>query len=793
MKTANKLTPRIARMRERYFNTAPELVVERDVLFTKAYRELPYDRPEIRRPKALKYVMENIPVSIQTDELIVGSPNPTLRASAAYPELGAEWQIRELDQFETREQDPMVVSDETKRVLREELFPYWSDKNQAVVCLNRIPELTRSLIEKGELYIYWYENTPGHIRPSWEWLLYKGIGGIRQDAIDKLATLSPAKYKDLHKIDFLKGIIIFCEGMIAYGKRYAEKARQLACKEKDAARKAELEQIAEICEQVPEKPARNFREVLQFVYFIQVLNYVEGKGFSCMPSRLDQYAYPFYKKDIAEGTLTKEGAQELLDCLWIKLTELTHFSATGSARYGPGYMSYQTMSIGGLDREGNDATNELSYMCLQATQDVRLTQPSLVATFTEQSTPEFYDAVMDTLAADAGGLPALTYAENGMKMLMSEGTSLEDAREAGAFGCVGYFRGGKGTEVEGGISNLAGDLERTLHNGVSPRAGEQVGPKTGDPRDFKTYEEFENAFKAQVGYMQDQLTIATTEIWRVHEEDFPDHLESVVMEGCVDKALRAKSPIGFGPKYPCKIVILPAGLPTVANSLAAIKKLVFEEKRVSMDELITALDANFEGYEDLRLMLENDVPKYGNDDDYVDSIASGLHYWLTDYTERYTTAEGHRCGISYNLINSHVPMGTIVGATPDGRKAGAPLGDNLSPVHGTEKSGATGVIKSVCKLNPNQQGETLLNMKFQPDVLKEENREKFVSLIKSYWALGGYHVQFNLVTPEKLRSAQETPQEYRDLMVRIAGFSAYFTVLAKETQEDIIDRATYSI
>lgn len=787
------LIDRVFKMRTRYYETKPSVCVERDVLYAESYKSNPYDKKEIRMAKAFRHVLEKIPIIILEDELIVGSPNPKIRSTAVYPELGTEWLKKDIKEFPTRAQDPFEVSNETMKILTEELFPYWEDKNLSTLCLNRIPEIPKKLIQEGLLYIYWYENAPGHIAPNYALLMQKGIEGVMRDALDKLDRLNPTKVKDLKKIDFLKAIVIVCDGVIRYANRYAERARVLASVQSDAWRKKELEEIAQVCERVPVKPVRTFWEALQFVNFVQILSYVESKNGGTMIGRLDQYAYPYYVRDIQEGRITKEQAHELLECFYVKIAELVHSSSNVQAYFTPGYNTFQQLSVGGLDKDGNDATNELSYMCLEAARKVKLHQPAIVAIFSEKTPHAFYDAVLDTLLAGTGGQPALINADTGIKTLLAEGASIEDARAcAGAYGCVQYHFLGKGASVEAGISNLPSDLERALYNGFSPMVQKVIGPRTGNAREFRTYEELLDALHTQIGYMNDLLVQATVEIWRYHEEEFPLHWESIVVEGCVQKGIRAKSPYEVGPPYPCFATILPSGLITVANSLAAVKKLVFEEKKLTMCQLIDALEANFEGYEDIRLMLINDAPKFGNDDDTVDEIARDLQKWLWEYTKRYKTEEGHRVGNNYNLINSNVPMGLVVGATPDGRKMHEPLADNISPAHGTEQNGPTSVLKSVSKFDQEIQGQNLLNMKFSPAALRGQSRQKFIDMLKGYWKMGGYHVQFNVIEPEELIEAQTKPEQYKDLIVRIAGYSAHFTDLQEVTQNDIIDRTMYT-
>ncbi len=790
---------RFAALKAQYFKNEPELCIERDVFYTESFKETAGENIEIRRAKAFKKVLENMPIVIQDHELVVGSPARKPRGTATYPELQIAWVAEELDTFETRPQDPFVVSDETKRTLREDIFPFWKGKSLYDMAVAQLPKSTLDVIlDKGLVgHQVMTQMGMGHYSPSWDWLISKGMEGVIADAEAKIKTLDPTVYANLDGIDFLRAIVIACEGLITYGKRHAEKARELAAQEKNAQRKQELEKIAAVCDRVPAKPARTFHEAIQFFYFIPVVNYLETKAFACSPGRFDQYMYPYYKADIEKGILTREEALELMGCTWVKLSEITYLSSNIGAKYYSGYPPFQVMSIGGLDAAGNDVVNEVSYLCLEATEKVHLVQPSLVAYFSGKSPREFRRSAL-RCASTGGGNPAICRTENGMPWLKRwRGYSEEDARCIAGFGCIHALAPGIDASGDTGLHNVPMSLEFALNNGVMRLTGEQLGLPTGDARKFSSYEEVVDAFKKQLAYITRHHVIMNVYLRRLHEEEFPTHLESIIVEGCVDKVMRAKSPKGWATRYVPYQVIVGMGLADIADSLAVIKKLVFEEKLITMPELIDALEVNFEGKEALRQMLINRAPKFGNDDDYVDSIAADIkNFWAVEISQYCREANGiSRLTDNWNSTAANVPFGVVTGALPSGRKAGEPLSDNTSPAHGYgEASGPTAVLKSEAKLKAEDQGTNLLNLRFDPtSVTTDEGLEKFVDLVDTYHDLGGYHVQFNVVSEETLKDAQKNPEKHQGLMVRVAGYSAYFAELCPEEQNDIIARAAHKM
>ena len=786
-------------LKAQYFKNKPELCIERDLFYTESFKETVGENIEIRRAKAFKKVLENMPIVIQDHELVVGSPAEKPRGTATYPELQIAWVAEELDTFDTRPQDPFVVSEETKRILQENIFPFWRGNSLYDMALAQLPEETANVVlDKGLIgHNVMTQMGMGHYSPSWDWLIGKGMDGIIQDAQAKLKTLDPTVYANLDGIDFLKAIIIACEGLITYGRRHAEKARELAKQEKNAQRKKELEKIAAVCDRVPAKPARTFHEAIQFFYFIPVVNYLETKAFACSPGRFDQYMYPYYQADIDKGKITREEALELIGCTWVKLSEITYLSSNVAAKYYSGYPPFQVMTVGGLDSAGNDAVNEVSYLCLEASEKVHLVQPSLVAFFSEKAHREFKRKAL-RCATTGGGQPAICRTENGMPWVKRwRGYSEEDALCVGAIGCIGSLTPGIDSIGDTGLQNIPMSLEFALNNGVMRLTGEKLGLSTGDPRKFSSYDEVLEAFKKQLAYITRHQIIMNLYLRRLHEDEFPTHLESIIVEGCVEKVMRANSPKGWAQRYVPYQVLVGMGLADIADSLAVIKKLVFEEKTITMPELIDALDANFEGKEDLRQMLINRAPKFGNDEDYVDSIAVEIeNWWAVEISQYFQEANGiSRFAENFNSTAANVPLGVVVGALPSGRKAGEPLSDNSGPAHGYgEASGPTAVLKSEAKLKAEDQGCNLLNLRFDPTaVTTEEGLEKFVDLIDTYHDLGGYHVQFNVVSEDTLKDAQNHPEKHQGLMVRVAGYSAYFSELCPEEQDDIIARAAHKM
>lgn len=795
-------TARVRKIREKHLNRPATICIDRDVLYTESMRKTEGERPELRAAQAAKYVYENIGTPIEDDELIVGAPQSQVYASALYPELGCGWLIQELDKLPTRPQDPFQITEEQKKVMREDLFPYWETKSLSYKANKQLGPEMAMLIATGQFHAFWGENSGGHHQPDFPFILSTGFEGVKKMAEERLKDFTDLYYQHLKHIDFLNALIMVCDGIIAWGKHYADTARAMAEKEvMNPQRRKELLEIAEICDQVPAKPARTFREAIQFVFFIQAMSYTESKNQACAIMRFDQYMYPYYKADLEAGRITEAEARELVELFWIKCDEILHLNSGQGAMFYPGYMTFQNISVGGMDADGNDATNEISYMMLAATRDLHLHCPTLVAITHSKTTDDFYRACIECYRNGSGGMPALINADIGKLGLGSSNrphqAKAEDLNDGAAMGCVSFCKPGTSAGIDCGVCNMGQDFEKMLYNGFSHLLKMQVGPQTGDPRTFKTFEECYEAFKNQLRYTIKNLVAANLKLWRLHEEEFPQHLESLLQPSPIRKATRALSPWQGeggpwdtgGSLYPNGASFLPIGMATIADSLAVIKKCIYEDKSMTWDTLLDALGNNWHGYEDLRQMVVNTVPKYGNDDNYVDAIAKDLHDFLFEYMmEDCDPYKTEFLQPNFMIINSHVPMGMLVGATPNGRKACEPLSDNLCPTNGVEKNGVTGVMNTILKYRPEYQLQTLLNLRFTTSSIEGENEQKWIDLMKAYFKRGGYHAQFNFVSSDTLRDAQKKPDEYKDLTIRIAGFSAYFTQLARPSQNNLITR-----
>lgn len=788
-------SPRIERLRQSYFANIPTICTHRARTYTEVYKETEGEPAAIRRGKAFQRYCQEKPIVIQDDELIVGSPSCRPRYVTVAPDYSWEWVLEELDTLSSRAQDPYLISEEQKKELREEILPYWKGKSLHEYVLGHLPPETKRLTYRT--------NFAGEIQKSMRGMGHNGIGyankifpkgfkGIEETARKTLSKLSYENPADHEKIHFLEAVILCCQGMKILGERHAAEARRLAQLEKNPERKKELLEIAEVCDWVPYNPPRTFREALQTCWFAQIGTKMVQAGASFGLGRFDQYLYPFYERDIREGRLTKEKAQELIECLWIKNAEVIPLQSANQARYLAGYPVNQVITVGGLTREGKDATNELSYMCLQATYDVRLNSPSLAVRVHQNSPDEFLMKAAEVIRTGCG-MPQVHNDEVGIRMMLACGTSLEDAYDYDIRGCSEAMISGKMWKYsDAGPLNMGACMEFTLNDGYARMINgqERWGLATGDPRKFKTYEEFEDAFKKQVAHLAKHEFIAAMIIEQAHATLYPEPYVSSLIEGPVEKGVDylrggALYNVGPAPQF--------TGLADVANSLAAVKKFVFEDKTLTMDELVSALDNNFGDKEDLRLMLLNRGPKYGRDDEYVDGITRRIADFCAEEVSRYTSFRGCQGISGMYPVSANTPLGTAVGALPSGRKAGMPLADGISPQQGTDKT-PTEVIKSVTSFDHARHCDGgMLNLKFNPSVLAgERGLRNFVSLLRAYLARGGWHIQFNVIDAATLKDAQEHPQQYPALMVRVAGYSAYFNDLSRETQEDIISRVEHT-
>jgi len=776
-------TPRVEAVKERFLANQPEICVERARLITESYKETEAEPIHIRRAKALEKILAGMTIFIQEGELIVGNHTTKPRSSPIFPEFSNKWLEAELDRLEKRTGDVFLISDINKQILRE-LFTYWNGKTTNERAAALMTQEAKDAQAAGVFTVgNYFFNGVGHISVDYAKVLAIGLEGIIDEAEDEMSKLDVTNPDDLKKMHFLRAVVIADKSVIHFAERFSKEAKRLASKEKNPERKAELEEIARICHKVPARPAKTFWEALQSFWFIQLAIQLESNGHSISPMRFDQYMYPYFHED--KG-LTAEKAQELLDLLWIKFTEINKVRDEGSTKAFGGYPMFQNLIVGGQTRDGEDATNELSYMCLQATANTCLYQPSISIRIHDGTPESLYMKAVEVSRVGLG-MPAYYNDRFIIPALLSRGLTREDARDYGIIGCVEPQVGGK-TEGwhDAAFFNMAKVVELALNDGVDPLTGKQLGLKTGDLTSFKSFENVMDAYRKQMEYFVRLLVISDNSVDIAHGERAPLPFLSSMAADCI---VKGKSLQEGGAHYnftgPQGV-----GVANVGDSLTAIKKLVFEDKAVTLADLKQALKNNFEGQEELRQMLINRAPKYGNDNTVADEVAREGALIYCKEVEKYTNPRGGHFQPGLYPVSANVPLGGSVGATPDGRKSGTPLADGVSPVSGRDNSGPTAAVLSVSRLDHViASNGTLLNQKFHPSALKDEKGlRNLMAVTEALFCSGGTHVQYNVVSRDTLLDAQKNPDKYRGLVVRVAGYSAFFTALDPALQNDIIAR-----
>ncbi len=826
---------RISKLIDHLYEKMPEIEADRGILITESYK-LTENLPVIkRRSAAFAHILRNIPITIRPGELIVGSASRAPRGCQVFPEYSYEWLLGELDTVSTRTADPFYISEKTKAQLRE-IYPWWHGKTCSDLAKsNMAPEAyeafaTHAVYTPGN---YFY-NGIGHVCVDYPKVLKKGYRGIIAEATEALDKLDFADPEYTQRSNFLEAVIESCEAVCEYAHRYAKLARELADAEKCPVRREELMKISKNCLRVPEFPATSFHEACQSFWFIQLLLQIESSGHSISPGRFDQYMYPFYKSDMEKGAITLEQAQELIDCVWVKLNDINKVRDADSANGFAGYGMFQNLIVGGQNSYGMDATNDLSYMCLEASMHVPLPQPSISVRVWNGS-PEDFLIKASALTRLGTGLPAYYNDEIIIPSIMARGLSLEDARDYCIIGCVEPQKAAKTDGWhDAAFFNMCRPIELVFSSGMS--RGVQIGPETADVTEFKTFEQFFEAYKAQQSYMIKLLVNSINAIDTAHAARCPLPFQSCMVDDCIGRGKSLQEggavynftgPQGFG-------------IANNADALLAIKKLVFDEGRVSMAELRDALSANFgyglsgdaamkvtaeiaEGlvkggtplteqiikiiydevttassldnglkmrYREIKRLIEDECPKYGNDIYEADMLAREVANTYTREIEKYKNPRGGIYQAGLYPVSANVPLGATTGATPDGRLAYTPLADGIGPASGRDVKGPTATANSVARLEQAVASNgTLLNQKFHPSALEGmAGLSKFVALIRSYFDQKGMHVQFNVVTKETLLDAQQNPEKYKTLVVRVAGYSALFTTLSRSLQNDIINR-----
>lgn len=823
---------RIPKLVENLYAKMPEIESARAILITESYRQTENEPMVIRRAKAFAHILENIPIVIRDLELIVGSTTIAPRGCQTYPEFSYEWLEAEFDTVETRSADPFYISKKTKQELKE-ANAYWKGKTTSELATSYMEPETLLAMEHNIFtpgnYFY---NGVGHVTVKYGEVLAIGFSGIKAKAQAELDKLCLADGDYQKKSRFLDAVMISCDAAIEYARRYARLALKEAEECTDPVRKRELLQIAQNCANVPEKGATGFYEACQSFWFVQQLLQIESSGHSISPGRFDQYMYPYYQKDMESGKITREFAQELMDCIWVKLNDLNKCRDAASAEGFAGYSLFQNLIAGGQNEEGIDVTNDLSFMSIQASMHVFLPQPSLSVRVWNGTPHEFLIRAAE-LTRTGIGLPAYYNDEVIIPSLMSRGLTLQDARDYNIIGCVEPQKSGK-TEGwhDAAFFNMCRPLELVFSNGIDK--GVRIGPATGNVEDMTTFEQFYDAYKKQMDYAIQLLVNADNAIDMAHAERCPLPFLSSMVDDCmkVGKTVQEggavynfTGPQGFG-------------VANMADSLYSVKTLVYDEKKITMGELKEALATNYGkglGAEDVAAMtakianelkeagktigekevaailntvvaaseapevkangerilkLIEEVPKFGNDIPEVDAFARDVAYTYTEPLQNYKNPRGGSFQAGLYPVSANVPLGAQTGATPDGRLAYQPVADGVSPSAGKDVNGPTAAANSVSRLDHYiASNGTLFNQKFHPSALSGRNGlENFVGLIRSYFDQKGSHMQFNVVSRETLLDAQKHPEQYKHLVVRVAGYSALFTTLSKSLQDDIIRR-----
>ena len=783
------MNQRIARLWQESFEGKPRLSTERARLVTEFYRanEGKHSAP-VMRALLFRTLCERKTIYIGPDELIVGERGPFPKATPTYPELTCH-SAEDLRILDSRAKTSYAVDADSIRVYEEEIIPYWSGRSMRDRIFARMDAEWKACYEAGIFTEFMEQRAPGHT--SLDDKIYRlGLLDLRQQIASSLAKLdflhdplATDKQEELLAMD------IACDAAILFARRHAELARKMAAKEPDPQRQRDLARIAEVCSWVPAHAPRTFWEAVQMYWFVHLGVITELNGWDCFnPGHLDQHLYPFYAQEVEAEGLTREQAQELLQCLWIKFNNQPAPPKIGVTAAESGtYNDFANINIGGLQRDGSDAVNEVSYMLLEVVDEMHLLQPGSNIQLSRLNPDRFLEAACRVIRKGYG-YPSVFNADVVVAEMVRVGKAVEDARQGGTSGCVETGCFGKEAYILTGYFNLPKVLELTLHNGLDPRTGRQVGLETGDPRSFASYEQLYAAFGRQLQHLIEIKIRGNQYIERMYATLAPAPFLSVLIDDCIARGLDYNA---GGARYNTNYV-QGVGIATITDSLAAIKKHVYDDRELSLVALVHSLGSNFQGDEQLRLLLANRTPRYGNDDDYADAIMQQVFQSFLDAVEGRPNTKGGEYHIDMLPTTCHIYFGSITGALPDGRKAGMPLAEGISPVQGADRHGPTAVIKSAGKMDHLRTGGTLLNQKFMPQVLAtQEGLEKLGQLVRVYFAMGGHHIQFNVVDADTLRRAQERPAEYRDLIVRVAGYSDYFCDLGPELQDEIISRTAH--
>ncbi|MCD6598739.1 MAG: glycyl radical protein [Bacteroidales bacterium] len=780
------MNKRIRKLRKLSYEAKPSLSIERAQHQTAFYEENngKYSVPLMRALSFLDHCRRKT-LYMGDDELIVGERGPSPKAVPTFPELTCH-SVDDLNVLNTREQQRYTISQDDINKYEKEVIPYWEGRTQRERIFNHVPDEWKRAYEAGLFTEFMEQRAPGHT--ALDGKIYKmGMLDFKKEIKDQLASLDYLNDPEAtDKAEELKGMDISCDAVIEFAERHADLAEQKAVLEKDPGRKEELLKIAHVCHRVPAHAPRTFWEAIQMYWFVHLGTITELNGWDAMnPGHFDQHLTPFYEKELAEGSLTREEAKELISCFWIKVNNHPAPPKVGiTARESGTYNDFTNINIGGIRSDGSDGVSELSYIMLEVIEELHILQPGNSVHISTKTPDKFLHASCKVIR-QGHGYPSVFNPEIYVQEMLNMGKSLIDAREGGCSGCIEVGAFGKEAYLLTGYLNVPKILEVTLNNGIDPVTGEIAGIETGDPLKFNSYEELYKAFIKQLNFVVDQKIRVSNYIDMMFAKYAPAPFLSVVIDDCI---ATGKDYYNGGPRYNTNYIQC-TGLGTVTDSLSTLKKHVFEDKAFSMERILKAIEDDFEGEEFLRQTIINRTPFFGNDDDYADNIALQVYEDLLKAIDGKPNTKGGAFHLNMLSTTCHIYFGKIMGATPNGRLACKSISDGTSPSHGCDINGPSSVVRSLTKLDHTRSGGTLLNQRFLPALLKrDEDIVKLGHLIRSYFSLGGHHIQFNIVDTASLKAAQESPEEYKDLLVRMAGYSDYFNDMNEDLQQEVIDR-----
>ncbi len=789
--TEEKVTSRIAGMKERMLNREVELLPERAILATEAFDENAGLPVILQRAMVFKRIVEESTLFLDDEELFAGSPSAQPRSPVPCPEMGAGWIAGSLDGFSSRGGDPVLVSEENKAILREYLAK-WKNRSLDSVAAPIVQELAGGSIKNALITVGATGTSQGNISINYKKLLSKGVHGIIDEIDEKIKNFSPRGIEDAKKLTFWRACKIACEAVIDFAHRYAALARERADEAPSEERRAELERMADDLAQVPEHPARTFRQALQSVWLIYTALHMESDPFAILLGRMDQYLHPYYKADKAAGRITDEEVVDLLGCLWIKCTSFVKLMDENTTKTFAGYPMFQTITLGGQDAYGEDASNELSPLFLRAAEIARTPQPNIVLRYHNKISEELLHAACRAIKIGMG-YPSIMNDGSIVPKHLARGASLEEARNYCANCVETDVEGMTDSRATSGYINLPKCLLLAMNDGVDLDSGEQIGLHTGRLADYKSFDQLLGASKKQISAAVESIVRAYDMVDLIHAEYAPEPFLSSFVDDCVERGVSRQD---GGVRYNYS-GIFGVGLATLADSLMAIKSACFENRKIDAERLVEVLKKDFAGADEERRLLAK-APKFGNDDDTVDALARDCaSYFCAEVRKHRSMRGGAKDGFylpELHSVSTHVYFGECTGATPDGRHAGLSFSDGASPSGGADTNGPTASVRSVTKIDhvAALQG-VLFNQKFAPQLLDgDEGTARLADYIRTFCDLGGHHIQFNLVSTATMREAQDRPREHRDLIVRVAGYSAYFTELNRNTQDEIIARTEYS-